>query len=312
MKTVCITGAAGNLGSLTTRDLLSNTDWSLRLMVHRKSLAYAYDPSRAREVRCDLGDPTTLRAALEGVDEVVHYAGVLFQANPGKFLPTTNTGYFRNLVAECKRAGVKRIVLVSFPHVEGETTPDSPATTRLDGTPESHHARTRLEEEKILLGEYPQGVVLRVGMVYGRGILMPDAARWFARRRLLGVWRKQTWIHLISRDDYLTVVRNTLANETASGIYNVGDEGVQTLQEYLDFACAAWGAPRPWRMPESWIFAAACGFEAWSALFGSRSPLTRDFVRIGMASYYGDTTRMRSELLPQLKYRTMVEGRGIF
>ena len=34
-------------------------------------------------------------------------------------------------------------------------------------------------------------------MVYGRGILMVDAARWLAARRLLAVWRDPTWIQLM-------------------------------------------------------------------------------------------------------------------
>jgi hypothetical protein len=58
------------------------------------------------------------------------------------------------------------------------------------------------------------------------------------------------------------------------------------------------------------IFTAARFFEGWSALFGTRSPLTVDFVRIGMASYYGDTARMRRELLSELRYPTFREGIG--
>lgn len=69
------------------------------------------------------------------------------------------------------------MILISFPHVEGETTPKCHATGRLDGTPTSMHARTRLEEEKILFDLKKSGietVSLRVGMMYGRGILMID------------------------------------------------------------------------------------------------------------------------------------------
>lgn len=40
----------------------------------------------------------------------------------------------------------------------------------------------------------------RVGMGYGKGILMIDAAKWFAKRRLLGVWRDPTEIHLMCID----------------------------------------------------------------------------------------------------------------
>jgi hypothetical protein len=149
-------------------------------------------------------------------------------------------------------------------------------------------------------------------MVYGKGVLMPDAAKWFAARNLLGVWKRQTMIHLISRDDYLEVVKRTVENEDAFGIYNIGDDGIQSLQDYLDFACDVWGCRKPWRMPEWMIYTAAGIFEIASELFGVRSPLTRDFVRIGMVSYHGDTSRMKRELLPDLKYPTMMAGREIF
>jgi hypothetical protein len=49
---------------------------------------------------------------------------------------------------------------------------------------------------------------------------------------------------------------------------------------------------------------AAHGFELFSAVFNVRSPLTTDFVRIGMSSYYGDIPRMKQDLLPVLKYKT--------
>jgi len=32
------------------------------------------------------------------------------------------------------------------------------------------------------------------------------------------------------------------------------------------------------------------------------APLTRDFIRIGMASYVSNTGRMKAELLPSLAY----------
>ena len=57
---------------------------------------------------------------------------------------------------------------------------------------------------------------------------------------------------------------------------------------------------------------AARVFEATSALFQVPSPLTRDFLDIGHVSYYGDTRRMRADLLPTLKYPTMRDGADIF
>ncbi|MDN2762986.1 hypothetical protein PAJ07_09385, partial [Campylobacter jejuni] len=68
----------------------------------------------------------------------------------------------------------------------------------------------------------------------------------------------------------------------------------------------------PWRMPVWMIMTAARGFELFSVLFGTQSPLTVDFVKIGMVSYYGDTRRMRRELLPELKFKTYKEGIDLF
>lgn len=314
MTRVCITGAAGNLGSLTAKYLLDHTDCQLTLIIHKKPLPKEIaEHPRVRVVACDLENKASIGDCFEGVDTLLHYASVLFKAHPERFMPTTNTKFFENVVLAAKEAGVKRVILSSFPHVEGTTTVDAPSTDRLDGTPSSVHARTRLLEERFLRQTYPDDyVILRIGMVYGAGILMPDGAKWFAKRRLLGVWTTPTWIHLISRDDYLEAVRAALLNDNVHGTYNLGDEGRQTLQDYLDFACKQWNCPSPWRMPEWMIYTAAKAFETASALFGVPSPLTKDFLDIGKVSYYGDTSRMRADLLPTLKYPTMKDGAEIF
>jgi nucleoside-diphosphate-sugar epimerase len=268
---------------------------------------------QAPVIRCDLADKQSLLPALGGADCIVHFAGVLFKAHPERFLPTTNTVYFHNLLEAAVEKKVRRVILISFPHVEGSTTPDHPATGKLDGQPDSAHARTRLEEEKLLFaaGEKHrfEAVSLRIGMVYGQGILMIDAARWLARRNLLGVWREPTWIHLISTDDFLAATAAAAIRENIRGIFHLGDEGRQTLQEFLSVATDVWGARKPWRMPLRLIYFAAWLCEFQSSLFKTKSPLTRDFITIGRCSYYGDTARMRTELLPALKYPTFREGK---
>ena len=312
-KRVCITGAAGNLGGLSAHYVLENTDYELNLMTHKNSLHRELEQShRVREFQCDLGKKETLGEILEGVDEIIHYAGVLFQANPEQFLPQTNLGFFKNLLEVAQKSGVNKIILISFPHVEGYTSPQSPSTDRLDRTPVSVHASTRLEEERLLLAMFPDSVVLRVGMVYGRGILMPDAARWLAKRRLLWVWRQPTHIHLISKDDFLEALKMATKNSGVCGIYNIGDDGVQTLQEFLDFASEQWHCSRPFRMP-LWIFYFAASMcELVSRIFRTKSPLTSDFIDIGRVSYYGDTQRMKEDLIKDLKYPTMRHGAELF
>jgi len=282
-------------------------------MHHRRPL-----PDSLREgpnvepVLANLADPETLGPAVDGIDTVVHLAGVLFAPRPERFLPETNTRWFENLLSAALKARVGRIILVSFPHVEGPTSVDHPATGRLDRSPVSVHAQTRLQEEQALLtrtrGTDTTPVVLRLGMVYGRGILMIEAARWLARRRLLAVWRDPTWVHLVSSIDCLNAMEGAVSKDNIEGIYHVGDEKPVTLQAFLDSACTLWGYPRPHRLPLWLIDTAACLCEQFATVARTPAPLTRDFVRIGRVSYWGDTRRTRADLLPDLEHPTLEDG----
>ena len=307
---VLITGAAGNLGGLLARHLLAATPKTrLLLMQHRKAVRPDVATHPSAEVRFgDLSDKSTLYSCLKGADVIVHFAGVLFRADPQEFLHTTNARYFRNLVDTANQLGIRKVILISFPHVEGPTSRQSPATGRLDRTPISVHAQTRLQEETYLFDRVACPVSLRVGMVYGKGILMVDAARWLARKRLLGVWREPTGIHLISKTDFCRAVTAAIVKEEMDGIYHIGDEGHDTLQTFLDLCCDVWQCPRPWRMPLPLIYFAARLCEWTSRRFSIPSPLTKDFIDIGRVPYYGDTERFRKELLPGLEYPSVSDG----
>ena len=284
-------------------------------MYHRMPLpADLTAASNVTGVQADLGNPATLPAAVKDVDTIVHFAGVLFAPRPERFLPTTNTQWFSNLVDAALAARVKRIILTSFPQVEGITSVEDPATGRLDRHPISVHAQTRLEEERLLMartrGTDTTPIVLRFGMVYGRGILMVDMAHWLARHRLLAIWREPTLLQLISTADFLRATEAAIFKIDAHGIYHVGDEQPITLQQFLDEACDAWGCPRPLRVPLWMVDATASLCEFFALVARTRSPVTRDFVRLGRVSHWGDTRRAREELLPDLVHPSLTSGRS--
>jgi nucleoside-diphosphate-sugar epimerase len=282
-------------------------------MVHRKDApADLAAAPNVRVYRADLADPRTLVEPCQGADCIVHFAGILFAPSPERFLPTTNTQYVRNLVDTAVAAGVRKFILVSFPHVEGETTPDRPATGRLDANPPSAHAKTRLAAEQYLFaaceGKAMTPVVLRSGTIYGRGVLMMEAARTLSRRHLLAVWRQPTWFHMLALPDFLSCVVAAIEGEHVRGIYLLGDDQPLTIQDVLDAMATRWGHRKPWRAPRWSFYVAAAIVEAFAALFGTAAPLTRDFIRIGMVSHVADTSRMKRELLPVLAYPRLQEG----
>jgi nucleoside-diphosphate-sugar epimerase len=309
---VLITGAAGNLGSFLAQHLL-NSRHNLRLLIHRKPLPF--DVSLFRNVTVypvDLEKQETLHEPCLDTHCIVHFAGVLFAPRPQKFMQKTNVEYVKNLVDAALEAGVERFILISFPHVEGESSPENPAKGLLDGNPSSVHAKTRLQAEKYLFqaseGRKMIPVSLRSGLIYGRGVLMIEAARWLLKYHLLGVWRQPTWTHVLALPDFLSCVEAAIDRPGISGIYNIGDDNSITLQGFLDTVAIHWGFKKPWRVPNCLFYLAAWCCELFGIIFGKGSPLTRDFIKIGMASYYSDTSRMKKELLPKLSCPSLKEG----
>jgi nucleoside-diphosphate-sugar epimerase len=309
---ILIAGAAGNLGSQVVRHF-AGSGHQLRLLVHKRPLSFDYSAlPQATVCPADLSNPSTLQGICDGVDCVIHLAGVLFAPRPARFLPQTNVGYVRNLLAVAQAAQVRKFVLVSFPHVEGETTPEHPACGQLQSTTSVIHFQTRLEAERLVLQAGTGGglvpVVFRAGVVYGKDIKLVEGARWLLQRRLMATWRKPTWVHLVVLPDFLTALQAAVENERASGIYQVADDAPLTLQEFLDRLAAHFGYAPPWRLPLWTFIAAAWGCEAFALLFRTPAPLNPDIIRAGLTSSVADNSRMKQDLLPRLAYPTLEQG----
>lgn len=309
---ILISGASGNLGQALTRHLLKSSH-SLKLMVHNRGLPEEITTQpNVKVYPVDLARAETLRQSCQDTDCIVHFAGRLFSPRPASFLPETNVVYVQNLVKLALESAVSKFILVSFPHVEGESDPHHPAQGELAGAPASIHARTRLQAEQHLFaackGTAMIPVALRAGLIYGRNVLMIEAARWLMRRRLLGVWKKETWMHLLALPDFLQATQAAIEREHIQGIYNLGDDLPLTLQAFLDQIADHWGTARPWRAPAWVFFLVASLVELFALTFKTSAPLTSDFIKIGMASYVMDTSRMKAELLAQLSYPTLEQG----
>jgi nucleoside-diphosphate-sugar epimerase len=247
-----------------------------------------------------------------GVDCIIHLAGVLFAPQPEKFLPKTNVGYVANLLRAALSTGVKKFILISFPHAEGESTPEHPALGKLDADPKVIHFRTRLEAERHLIttvaGTQIVPVIFRAGIVYGKHIKLFKAARWMLSHNLMAIWNKPTWAHLLALPDFLTALQTAIESQTVSGIYQVCDDCPLLLQDLMDKLADHWNYRHPVRLP-GWAFhAAGILCETAALICRTSAPLNRDLVNAGMTSCVADNSRMKRELLPRLAYPTIHEG----
>ncbi|MEU4093296.1 NAD-dependent epimerase/dehydratase family protein [Streptomyces sp. NPDC026673] len=172
MTTVLLTGAAGFTGGAVHRRLRTR-GVELRLLVHRRPPAP--DP-RARLVRGDLTRPGTLRGVCDGVDTLLHLACAVDEDDP-RACDLVNDRGTAALVAEARRAGVRRIVHLSTAAVYGDGPHSGAAEDDLVPAPVSAVSRSRLAGERAVRAA--GGVVLRPMFVYGPGDrwLVPHLAR---------------------------------------------------------------------------------------------------------------------------------------
>lgn len=309
---VLIVGASGNLGSRFAASLL-DAGHSVRLSFNRTQLQEGLVRSeRAEPYPLDLDDQEGMIEAVAGIDAVVYCAGKLFAPNPASFLPRTNYEWARKAIDAAVAVGVRKFILLSFPHVEEGTTPERPATGSLEVEPRAIHARTRLQAEKHLLAACADSqttpVILRVGMVYGAGTRLTEAARTLMRWHVMAVWREPTWVHLIHIEDTVRAVRAAVEGDDCAGVYNVCDDRPMPIQELLDAVADTFGYARPIRLP-SWCFWTAawcCRAVTW--VFRLPCPINPDIMRMGMTPVVADTSRFRRELLAELSYPTLEEG----
>jgi uncharacterized protein YbjT (DUF2867 family) len=143
---ILLTGASGAIGS-ELAPALAREGHELR--------GFARDPGRVGlDIPVVRGDAVTgagLDEALDGID-VAYFLIHSMEGSDAGFEARERRSA-RNFVAAAERAGVRRAVYL------GGIVPG--------GRPLSRHLRSRLEVERILLGEMPEAVALRASIVIG-------------------------------------------------------------------------------------------------------------------------------------------------
>lgn len=127
-KKVLVTGAAGRIGQVMRAGLRDRYD--LRLMYHRTIL----EAEEGEEVVTgSIADITSMEAAVDGIDAVVHMAGDPEVSATWESVMEKNIQGVYCTYEACKNVGVKRIVFASTNHVTGfyeqegvYTTPEMP------------------------------------------------------------------------------------------------------------------------------------------------------------------------------------------
>jgi len=138
---VLITGAAGRIGTYL-RDALPAAEWRLRLLDCRP-----FDDDQ-EVVIADVQDSEALVAAMEGVDAVVHLAGISVEAPLDEILGPNIEGTWRVFDA-ARRAGVPRVIYGGSNHAIGFTPRSDLLTAEVPLRPDTNYGVSKAFGEAV-------------------------------------------------------------------------------------------------------------------------------------------------------------------
>lgn len=260
--TLLLTGATGFVGSHVAAALAAHPS-PVRCTIRESSDTRWLDSLDVAMVVADVTDPEAVRTALEGVDVVIHGAGVTKAPDRDTYfrVNTEGTLVFAKAAAA---AGVRRFIFISSLAARGPD-PDGggPPRERTD-SPESAYGMSKLAAEERLSAfrEQMNVIVLRPGGVYGpRDIDLLPLFR-MARTGRLVVPREETRLQPVYAGDVAEAVTCALHAQAGPGPYPVMGEGRYSWMEVAEALEEAMGQSLSvYRVPSKLLVAGAAVLE---------------------------------------------------
>jgi nucleoside-diphosphate-sugar epimerase len=165
---IALTGSTGFIGQHLVREL-PKRGYRLRVLLRQPA---AVPIETASAVIGDLARPLNMSAALQGVDAVIHSAGVAHAMSgvPEHDYRVLNTEATIGLAAAARRAGARRFVFLSSIRAQCGAVEDAIQTEAIEPRPTDAYGRSKLAAERGLAELDLDWVALRATLVYGPGV----------------------------------------------------------------------------------------------------------------------------------------------
>jgi dihydroflavonol-4-reductase len=296
--TTLVTGGTGLIGSAVARALARRGD-DLRLTLRKSSRLENLHGLEYESVRCDVLDRRAVRRALRGVQRVFHVVGhTSLRASPAS-LARVNVQAAHNVLEECLRAEVERVVFTSSvaaigPAREGSTADEtSPFDARGYAIPYVA-AKREAEVEALRMAAHGLPVVIvNPTHVLGRGDLYHSSTEFVRRflRRQIPAYVGGA-INIVSVED--VAAGHLLADERGEvgERYILGNRNYTFDRLFADLGRMSGVEPPALKLPLPAALAFARAFER----LPGRPPITSTEVRAAAMWWTYRNTKARREL----------------
>jgi nucleoside-diphosphate-sugar epimerase len=165
---IALTGATGFIGQYLLQEL-PRRGHRVRVLLRRPTNMRVQGSSA---VIGDISRPQNMGAALEGVDAIVHSAGLpgTMSGIPEDDYRVLNTEATISLAHAARRAGAKRFIFLSSIRAQCGPTADQVLTEDLEARPTDAYGKSKLAAEQGLAQIDIDWVALRLVLTYGPGV----------------------------------------------------------------------------------------------------------------------------------------------
>jgi nucleoside-diphosphate-sugar epimerase len=259
---VLVTGATGFLGSHIAEQL-ARQGHSVRVLARRTSDRSFLRGFEVEEALGDVTQPDSLPAAVEGVEAIVHAAGLVKARSAAEF-EAVNAGGTANLLAALGPAHpLRRFVLISSLSAHGPSQDGRPRPLEAPPAPVTAYGRSKLRAEELVrswAGDGRPATIIRPPVIYGPRDrqLLPffHLARW-RLAPLLGDGTNAISCVYVEDAARAAVLAATAGDDAPSATYALDDGAVYTWRELLAAVEEVVGR-KALRIPSPpWAFAAA-------------------------------------------------------
>lgn len=309
-----VTGGGGFLGGAIVRRLHRRA-WSVRSFTRT---AYPWlDELGVEQVLGDLADPAAVENALAGCDIVFHVAAKAGVWGPYAEFHATNVVGTRNVLAACRKHGIRKLVYTSTPSVVhgGRDLNGADESVPYPSSFEAAYPETKaIAEQAVLAANGPDlaTVSLRPHLIWGPGDphLIPRVLARAKAGKLRRVGSRPvkvdvTYIDNAAEAHELAADKLDIGSPVAGKAYFITNGEPVDLWEFLNKVLAEAGLPPVTRTVSAWKARLAGRVLEWvyrAFRFRSEPAMTRYVARQLSTSHWYDISAARRDLgyVPQV------------
>jgi UDP-glucose 4-epimerase len=222
---ILITGATGFIGQRLTRELIKK-GYKVRVLCRDRKRGEDVFP-KAEVFRGDLSKPETLDGVTDGIETVIHLAGMVSYSKSREEIFAANVETTRNLLE--KSGKVKRFIFSSSVAVYGKVS--GMADERYPTSPMNPYGESKLECEKLIAKSGIPYVMLRIAPIYGMG-----SPSWQKNLKLMEkgfpIPKTKNLTHVVHISDVLQALERSI--KRGEGIYNIADRNPIPFMDFVE------------------------------------------------------------------------------